>query len=398
MRTRLTIEKIDQMEPRSILWDSEVVGLAARRQAQSIAYVVKFRVGSKQHFVTIGRHGDPWTPKTARDEARKILGSRIGDSSSRSHAQNGRLTFAAFAQRYIEEYARLHKKPRTWRGDEQNLKARILPALGHMELSSIGRSDIARFQASRSCAPVNANRCLALISHIMSIAEKWGLREFGTNPCRGINRYREQMRERFLSTEELLRLGAALDGADPLLSKNGDLTSQLSSGREDWRSVSCFRLLLFTGARLGEILSLQWAWIDWERGVARLPDSKTGRRNLILTEQALQLLKRIESLANSPFVIPGNRAHSHFIGIQRPWQRIRRKAGLDDLRIHDLRHTFASYAVANGDSLYIVGSILGHRQSVTTQRYAHLSVGPVRDVANRTAAHIANILSSQQPI
>jgi integrase len=393
MRARLTMEKVDQMEPGSILWDSEVVGLAARRQAKSIAYVVKFRASGKQRFVTIGRHGDPWTPKSAREEARKILGGSTRDTASVLDPDSINLSLASFAQRYIDGYARPQKKPRTWREDERNLRTHILPALGHIRLRDISRADIARFQANRSCAPVNANRCLALISHIMTVAEKWGVREFGTNPCRGIDRYRETIRERYLSTEELLRLGKSLDSADPLLSPDGSFTSNLKTGREDWRAVSCIRLLLFTGARLNEILSLRWTWIDWERCIARLPDSKTGRRTLALTDPAIQLLHRIRPLSDSTFVLPGNRAGSHFIGIQRPWQRIRRKAGLDDLRIHDLRHTFASSAVANGDSLYIVGSILGHRQSTTTQRYAHLSVEPILDVANRTAARISDILS-----
>jgi integrase len=213
------------------------------------------------------------------------------------------------------------------------------------------------------------------------MAEKWGITPAGTNPCRGLDRYREVPRERYMSAEELARLGKVLTATE---------------GRpdEDWRSTTALRLLLYTGARLSEILTLEWRFINWDAGFARLPDSKTGARTLTLPRPALDILRRVQHdhSGSSPFVFPGKRKGTWFTGIQKPWQRFRRDANLEDVRIHDLRHSFASLAVANGESLYLVGHVLGHRHAITTQRYAHVAVAPMLDVANRTAGRLARLL------
>jgi integrase len=161
---------------------------------------------------------------------------------------------------------------------------------------------------------------------------------------------------------------------------------------EDWRAIAAFRLIIFSGARLSEILTLQWAWIDVLQGIARLPDSKSGAKNLYLPPGALAVLAALPRMAGNPYVLPGDRAGAHFIGIQKPWQRVRQLAALPGLRIHDMRHAFASLAVASGDSLFIVGKILGHRQSSTTERYAHLAPDPASAVATRTAERLANLM------
>jgi integrase len=234
------------------------------------------------------------------------------------------------------------------------------------------------------------------------VAAKWGVADWRKNPCRGIDRFREKARERYLTDEELERLGRALR-----IAANGygqinwvDYLVPQKLGREapeDWRSIAAIQLLLLTGARMTEILSLRWAWIDKRLGVARLPDSKTGPKILYLPELVTPLLEETrkrgtEEYPYSPFVLPGNRAPTHFQGLFHPWRRIRAVAGLHDLRIHDLRHVYASTAVSDGDSLYIVGRILGHKRSSTTERYAHLAIGPVRAVANRTATKLAQFL------
>jgi integrase len=157
-------------------------------------------------------------------------------------------------------------------------------------------------------------------------------------------------------------------------------------------------LLLLTGARMNEVLTLRWSWIDWRLGIARLPDSKTGPKTLFLPEPALRLLEELKvrvqcDYPRSPFVLPGDRITTNFQGLFGAWHRIRTVARLNDLRLHDLRHVYASTAVASGDSLYIVGRILGHRRSETTERYAHLAIEPVRQVANRTAAKLAGLLN-----
>jgi integrase len=300
--------------------------------------------------LTIGRHGSPWSPETARLEARRHLyglvhGSKCDPAGLRD-SLNSEPTLAIFAGRYLAEYAAIRKKPRSVREDRRNLALHILPSLGSFKLSEIGRGDVIRLHAAQHARPVNANRCLSLISHIFTVAEKWDLSPPNSNPCRGIERYREISRERFLTTAELRRLGAALESAsrgyqDAAWEEFAPSQRLMRTGPEDWRAVACYRLLLFTGARLSEILSLRWSWIDRERGLARLPDSKTGAKTLTLPQPALACLKQIkervqERYPGTPFVLPGDRSGGHFKGIQAPWQRIRLLAGLADVRIHDL--------------------------------------------------------------
>ena len=165
---------------------------------------------------------------------------------------------------------------------------------------------------------------------------------------------------------------------------------------EDWRAIAAIRLLILTGSRVSEILTLRWAWIDLTHGVARLPDSKTGAKNIYLPPGALAVLEALPRMTSNPHVLPGDRPGAAFVGIQKPWQRIRRLAGLPDLRLHDLRHAYASVAVAAGDSLFIVGKILGHRQSSTTERYSHLSPDPALAVATRTAERLADMMGANR--
>jgi integrase len=360
-----------------------------RRQRRAAVYVLKYRDSdSRQRFLTIGRHGSPWTPETARTEARRHLASLVEhwSGSDARPSPCGSPTLGEFSKTYLKRYGLPHKKPRSVAEDRRNLELHILPALGVKRIAEITAADIAHFHTLRGECPANANRCLALLSHIFTIAAKWGAMPAGINPCRGIKRFRERIRERFLSAEEVISLGRTLADAD----------SSAGDGREDWRAANILRLLVYTGARLSEILTLQWGWIHWDGGFARLPDSKTGTKSVPLPQPALDLLRKISDEHGRPsrFVFPGKRNDTYFTGIQKPWQRIRERAGLPDVRIHDLRHCFASTAVAHGESLYLVGAVLGHRATSTTQRYAHLAIQPILDAANRTSARLAELMQS----
>lgn len=383
---RISLKVVAGLDIHETVWDTVVRGFGVRRQRRDPVYVLKYRFQGRQRFYTIGKHGSPWTPDDARSEALRLLGAIVSnqqprDPSAERHFLKAQPTLAEFAERYLSEYAEPHKKARTVAEDRRNLKLHILPFLGHLRVGDITRADVAKFHASRRKCPANANRCLATVSHMLTIAETWGLRIEDSNPCRKIARYAEVERERSLTPREMERLGHALYEAQVKCEVE-----------EDWRAIACFKLLLFTGARLSEVLTLRWEWIDWNRSLARLPDSKTGRKNLLLPDPALDVLASLPIRAATGYVFPGLRVDSHFVGVQKPWQRIRRLADLEDVRLHDLRHAFASFAVSAGDSLYTVGAILGHRQPSTTQRYAHLSAEPVQIAANKTALKISALL------
>lgn len=208
---------------------------------------------------------------------------------------------------------------------------------------------------------------------MFNLAEVWGLRPDGSNPCRHVPKYREKKRERFLSQHELQRLGEVLAEVE-------------RDGSETPFIVAAFRLLLLTGCRLSEIQTLQWAFIT-EAGM-ELPDSKTGARRIPLPHAARAVLDRLPRTPGNPYVIEGKLPGQYASDLQCPWRRIRAKAGLDEVRIHDLRHTYASNAVSSGMPIQMVGRLLGHTQLQTTMRYAHLADDPVRRAAEENAARL----------
>ncbi|HEV2551130.1 MAG TPA: tyrosine-type recombinase/integrase [Stellaceae bacterium] len=372
-------------EPERLVWDERLKGFGVRVTAQGIkSYVIQYRIGgrgARTRRFTIGRHGSPFTAETARDRAEKLLRqARDGiDPANLRHALNDMPTVKEVSERYLAEHAELRKKPRSVEEDRRNLRLHIWPELGSHRLSEITRWTALKFHAAMKERPTAANRCAALLSHIFSMAAspKWALLPEGHNPFRRIDKYPERKRERFLSGNELARLGDALAASD---------------GKEHPSALAAIRLLLLTGARLSEILTLEWRMVDLERKCLRLPDSKTGRKVIPLGAPALKVLKHLGERRLNGYVLPGEREDRHFIGIQRPWQRVRSEAKLDDVRLHDLRHSFASVAAASGDSLFLIGKVLGHRQAATTERYSHIDLDPARAVADRTARQIATAM------
>ena len=393
---RINKTSVENLPEGGILWDSDPKGFGVRRQRKAPTYVLKVRIGGVQRFFTIGPHGSPWTPETARREARRLLGDLAAGGNPYAAREASKLvpTFAQFADRYMAEYAELHKRPRTIAEDKRNLELHILPAFGRELMTEITPAMISRFHAGNSNRPINSNRCIALLSHMFSLAEKWGILAQRSNPCFGIRKYAELKRERYLSEVELARLGNALDQARKgyPTELDGKPFPFRRKAPEDFRAIALFRFLLFTGARLSEALTLERGWIDTSRGIARLPKSKTGAKNLMLPPAALRIVDELPEMAGNPFVFFGDRPGQHFNGVQKAWQRIRTLAQLPDVRIHDLRHAFASVAVNGGESLFIVGNALGHQQPQTTQRYAHLRDDATFAAAERTSSKIEEAL------
>lgn len=397
---RITKEVVGRLRPGETLWCIAPRGFGVRRQRRDAVYVIKTRVRGRQRFITIGTHGKPWTPETARRRAIELFGLIAGGHDPVGYRDSAKmaLTLEAFAERYLREHARPKKKQSSVADDERNLENHIKPAIGRLRLTDITHSDVVKLHASMQHKPIAANRCLSLLSHMFTMAEAWSLVPEKFNPCRRAERYREGVKERFLTTDELQRLGDALREAETMgIPWEAD---ELKRGAkhlakpENRRTIispyatAAIRLLLFTGARLREILGLRWDWIDFERKLIFLPDSKTGKKTIVLNAPAIAQLTKLARVG--AYVIAGNDPEKPRADIKRPWSAIAKRAELTGIRIHDLRHSYASTGVGAGLGLPIVGKLLGHTQVQTTQRYAHLELDPIR----RGAEFIGNQLAT----
>jgi len=251
-----------------------------------------------------------------------------------------------------------------------------------MPVTAVSRADIDRLHKRLRQTPYNANRVLSLLHRLFNVAEAWGWSGPGPNPCRHVERFKEEPRERYLSADELVRLGTALD----------ELISEESLWPE---AAAAIRLLLLTGARLNEILTARWEWVDADRRTIELPDSKTGKKTIFLSTAAVQVLnelKRQQRDPESPFLLPGRSKGKPLNNLAKSWRRVCERAEIRGARLHDLRHTAASVAVARGGSLPIIGRLLGHRNPQTTQRYAHVDVDPALAIADEIGDAIGGAL------
>ncbi len=385
---KITKRLIDATAPAKsdvYVWDDELAGFGFRVKASGVkSYIVQYRnAHGRSRRITVGKHG-VLAPDEARTRARLLLAEveRGGDPAEDKQTGRQTPTFKEVAGRYMEEHAAAKKKPRSVKEDRRLLDRVILPVFGSRQLADITRADIAKFHHAQKSAPYQANRAVALLSKIFNLAEKWGLRPDGTNPTRHIEKYKEHKKERYLSPEELSRLGVALADAE-------------AAKVELPQAIVALRLLILTGARLSEILTLKWDYVDLDRREMTLPDSKTGKKTVQLGEPAVELLESIPRHIGSPYVIPGQKAGQHLIGLPHIWMRIRDKAGVPDVRIHDLRHSFASSAAQAGMSLPFIGALLGHRELATTNRYVHLMSDPLKVAANTVSTKIAETMNKR---
>lgn len=371
----ITQRDVDKIGPGEVIWDAgkgSVAGFGARRQrGPTVTYVFKYRSAGGQRWQTIGRHGSPWIPETARAEAKRLAGEIASgvDPAAARDARKAAPTLAEVAQRFLEEHAAAKLRPKTTQDYRWLVEKMLVPAFGSRRLAELTRDDVRAFHHAKRATPTNANRALAVLKVICTWADPDGV-----NPCRCVKPFPERARERFLSAEELARLRDALAAwpGSPF-------------------AAAAIRLLLFTGARLGEVLGLQWSFINFEKGTARLPDSKTGAKTLHLPPPALAVLANLPRVSGEPHVLGAKRGTTF---VEEPWRRIRKAAGLEDVRLHDLRHSFASIAASEGMGLPIIGKMLGHTQASTTQRYAHLQADPVAAAAAMVAERIQAAMQS----
>ena len=381
--TKRTVDQIQPGERDTFAWDSKVKGFGVRcRPSGAKFYILKTRVGGRQRWLTIGRHDSPWTAEQARSEALRLLG-QIADGKDPAAERDNKKTAVSIkelGERFLADYAAHHVKPKTAKDYQHLVNKLIVPALGHHKITDLARADVSAFHHEHRDTRYLANRALAVLRKMLNLAEEWGLRDDNTNPCRHVKKYSEKPRERYLTETELQRLGEALAKAE-------------ETDSESLFFIAAIRLLILTGARREEIVALRWEHVDFERGVLRLPDAKTGKREIVLNDAALDVLRKIPRVVDNPHVIVGGRDGQHLVNMKGPWGRIRLEAGLDGLRIHDLRHSFASVAAGKGESLPVIGKLLGHTQAQTTARYAHLQMDPLRSASNAIGASIVSAMA-----
>ena len=384
---KITKRSVESLKPKAkdyFLWDDDLAGFGVRVMRSGLkTYVLQYRVGRRTRRNAFSRVGT-MTPDQARTYARELLVEvdKGQDPVAELVAHRRSPTLAHLCQQFLDEYVEQRCKPTTQREYKRLVKLIIVPQLGTFKIGDVKRSDIAKLHHDLRETPYQANRTLATLSKIFNLAEVWGLRLDGSNPCRHVKKYSETKRERYLTFEEFKNLGQTLREAE-------------CDGSEPKPVINAIRLLILTGARLNEIQTLKWEYV--REGFLALPDSKTGAKRIVLGKEAVDVLQRIERVPDNPYVITGKVEGQHWNDLQRPWRSIRDKAKLTGLRIHDLRHSFASVAASQGESLAIIGKLLGHSQVQTTARYAHLSPNPVSATADRISSVIAVAMGSEAP-
>jgi integrase len=355
--------------------------------------------------VTLGPVG-----KLTPDEARKLGKATPGSvahglaPAALKAAERRAATLKELAELFLSEHVEAKRKPATASHYRDILERIVLPELGTRQGEKVTTPDLARLHVRMKKSPYQANRVLAVVGSLYAFAGKRKLVPAGFNPVRGIDKYPEKAHERFLTGDELGKLGDAIREAEavglPWVVDEKKLTAKHLPKEKKRRTVidpfaaAAIRLLILTGARLREILKLEWQHVDLERGLLLLPDSKTGAKSIILNAPALAVLAGLKRVG--AHVIAGQSAgtagEKPRADLNRPWRSIARRAGLAGLRIHDLRHTHASFGAGAGLGLPIIGKLLGHTRASTTQRYAHLDTDPLRRASDHIGAQLAAAL------
>jgi integrase len=361
------------------VFDSATPGFGFRLTANKKGiWLARARAGNIRSKISLGNYPEK-SLSAARAEAHIALRDirdgkdpRIEKASRRLAAQAGKITVAELADRWLAEYVRIKLKPRTIADYERIVEDRIKPRLGTLPVALVSKSDVISFHASMANTPRRANYVVATFRALMSFAEDVGLRSPHTNPGRRLKMFRQGVRERFLSEEEI---GIAADA----------IAQAENEGKIGPHAAAGLRLALFTGARSGEITSAQWSHIDWQRKQIRLPDSKTNEpRTIHLSDAAIEVLKSLPRVGS--FVIAGRYKDEPHQNLTRAWIIARAYGGLHDVRLHDLRHSYASLAAGRGVSLQMIGKLLGHKVPATTMRYAHLARDAVASINDELGA------------
>lgn len=414
---RITKRVVDSAEPlpnRYTVFDSALPGFGLRvYPSGSKSYVFEYRPGAggrsaDKKRVTIGKVGD-LTPDQARKEAGRLRAAVINgqDPQGLKSAERTAPTVADIAKAFLNDHVKEKRSTGTHQHYKDLLDRIVLPEVGKLKAKDLDHADVAKLHRAWKSTPYQANRILACISSMYGYASGASVKLVpkGMNPAEDIEKYEEKGRERLLSSEELMRLGDTLRLAEttglPWAVRDEKQRSKHLAAKGarftilDEHVIAAVRLLLFTGARLREILNLTWKQVDHERGLLTFQNHKTARKTgtkvIVLSAPAMEVLSNLAHVG--VYVIAGATAgekdEKPRSDLKKPWASIKAHARLEDVRLNDLRHNFASFGVGGGMGLPIVGKLLGHTQTRTTERYAHLAADPLRQATNTIAAGIA---------
>lgn len=380
----LTKRLIDSLVPGNadyIVWDDKLSGFGLKiTPSGRKVYLLKYRTtDGRQRKPAIGVHG-PITCEQAREIALEWLSQKTkGEDPSKSRQTKRQSpTISELCDRFIKEHSEIHKKERSAQLDKFYIEKYIKPRLGSLKTISVSHADIAKFHIGMKETPTQANRILQTLSKMFNLAEAWGLRPAHSNPVTGIKRYKEQSRERFLTSDEIQNLFKILENLE-------------TSKQESIYFLNLIRLLILTGARLSEIKTAKWEWVDFENELLNLPDSKTGKKSIYISPTAMEVLKNTPVVKGNPYIIVGHVPKRCLHNEHKPWGRVCKLAKLEGVRIHDLRHTFASLCVGQGFSLQMVAKLLGHADTRMSERYAHLTKTSVQ----QAAASVGDVIQSK---
>ena len=379
--SRRTVEALPA-EKDTVYWDNELTGFGVRVYPTGTkVYMVQSRGPDGLKRVTVGRHGVISADRARRRAALIIARIKAGETplATPMGREATGPTVADLAEQYFREHVSVRCKPGTAKLHRRVVRKHILPEFGKLPVAAVCREHVTDLHYRLRHVPAMANQVIVTLSRMLNQAEIWGLVPEGGNPCRFVVKYRQRKRERFLTEEEFRRLGRVLAALE-------------ATGRVPVHAAAAIRLLMLTGCRRNEILTLRWEDVHLDVNELRLRDSKTGPRTVPLSPAAVKVLAGLPRAAGNPWVIAGRRPGARLSDFNSHWYRVRSRAGLEDVRLHDLRHSFASRALALGESLPMIGKLLGHTKIQTTARYAHLARDSIHVSAARVAASIGAVI------
>ncbi|BCW88266.1 Tyrosine recombinase XerC [Alphaproteobacteria bacterium SO-S41] len=395
---RITKRAVDALQPGDQLFDSSIRGFMVRAYANRKVYGLKYISLGKQRIFTIGEHGErtpdgeSLTPENARSKAQSLRGQIAAgkdpqaDKAADRDGKRAAPTISAVCDRYLAEHVKTHNRASTAREIKVVIENRIKPEFGSCRIGELSRARIKEWHSSMSATPYGANRCLAYLQKMMSLASgDWELRP--DNPCVGIKRFPEKKRERFFGEPELASIGNAISGIEEArLSEEHPVSES---------AIALLRFLALTGMRLTEARTLRWKEVDLSGPTLHLSEAKAGSRSIPLGAPAAVLLSSLPKDSDFVFRRAGSNAPESEAAFRKLWARVREITGIQNARPHDLRHTLGTYTAQTGANAFVVRDLLGHRTMAMTGRYVERAVDPLRATADTTAGRISAAMAGK---